>query len=152
MNVQNYLDEMGARYALSQHDPAYTAQALAESEHISGRLVIKPVIVRADGRFVLCALPACYRVDLGKMRDLLNASEVSLVEESMLGDLFPDCELGAQPPIGRMFGLTTFMDSSVFDDEKVTFQAGRHDLAITMPLSDYRRVSQPRIAQFGRPA
>ncbi len=84
------------------------------------------------------------------MRDLLGAEEISLAEESKLADLFPDCELGAEPPIGRIYGLTTFVDASVFSDERVMFQAGNHENAITMRMSDYRRVVQPKIAQFGK--
>jgi Ala-tRNA(Pro) deacylase len=150
MNLQSYLDEMGVRYSVSRHPAVFTAQALAEVEHVPGRQVIKPVVVKADGRFVLCALPASYRIDLAKMRDLLNADEISLAEESKLAELFPDCEVGAEPPIGRIYGLTTFVDASVFGDEHVMFQAGNHENAITMRMCDYRRIVQPQIAQFGK--
>ena len=64
MNLQSYLDELGVHYRLSRHDEAYTAQDLAAAEHVSGREVIKPVVVQADGQLVMCALPASYRVDL----------------------------------------------------------------------------------------
>ena len=150
MKLQSYLDEMGANYRVSRHETAYTAQGLAEAEHVSGRKVIKPVVVRADGEFVMCALPAPYRVDLDELRDQLQAREVSLVEEAKLQELFPDCQLGAEPPIGRLYGMTTLMDESLFADDRVTFQAGTHSDAVTMTLADYRRVAQPEVAYFGR--
>ena len=152
MNLQMYLDQMGVHYSVSRHPSVYTAQALAEVEHVSGRQVIKPVVVRADGRFILCALPACYRLDLAKVRDLLHADAVSLVPESTLGDLFPGCELGAEPPIGHMFGLETFVDTAVIADERVVFQAGTHQDSVTMKLADYRRIAQPHIAEISYPA
>jgi Ala-tRNA(Pro) deacylase len=150
MNLQSYLDEMGARYHLSRHDTAYTAQDLAHAEHVSGRRVIKPVVVEADGRFVLCALPACHKIDLNELRDQLDASHVRLAEEQKLRELFPDCELGAEPPIGRLFGMPTIMDESMLQDDRVVFQAGRHDSAVTMTMAEYRRLAQPEIAHFGR--
>lgn len=150
MNLQSYLDEMGVRYRLSRHPATYTAQDLAAVEHIPGRQVIKPVVVRADGEFVLCALPASYHIDIGELRDQLRAREISLADESMLGELFPDCELGAAPPIGRIYGLTTLMDESLIHDDSVTFQAGTHNDAVTMSLADYRRVALPEVAHFGR--
>jgi Ala-tRNA(Pro) deacylase len=150
MNVQSYLGEMGVNYHLSHHSTAYTAQDLAATEHIPGRQVVKSVVVRADGRYVVCALPASYRVDLNELREQLQASDVSLVEEEKLRELFPDCELGAEPPIGRIFGLPTMMDESLLSDEKVIFSAGTHTDAITMSLADYRRAAQPEIAHFGR--
>ena len=151
MNLQSLLDDMGVRYRVSHHPTVYTAQMLAEAEHVPGRKVIKPVVIQADGEFVMCALPASYRVDLGELKDQLQANEVKLVEEQQLTELFPDCELGAAPPIGRMYGMTTLMDESLVADDRVTFQAGTHEDAVTMSLAEYRRVAQPEIAHFGRP-
>ena len=73
-----------------------------------------------------------------------------MVTEEQLGKLFPDCELGAVPPIGRLYGMTTLMDESLIADDRVTFQAGTHEDAVTMTLADYRRIAQPEVAYFGR--
>jgi Ala-tRNA(Pro) deacylase len=150
MNVQNYLDQMGVNYRLSRHDTTYTAQDLAAAEHIPGRKVIKPVVVKADGQFFMCALPASHRVDLDTLRDQLQARDVELAQENELQQMFPECEVGAEPPIGRMFGIPTLMDESLFADDRVTFQAGTHRDAVTMSLADYRRVAMPEVAYFGK--
>jgi Ala-tRNA(Pro) deacylase len=150
MNLQSYLDEMGVRYNLSYHPAAYTAQDLAAVEHVPGRSVIKPVVVEVDGKFVLCALPAPYKVDLGELKRQLDCQEVKLADENALANLFPECQLGAEPPIGRMFGIPTLIDESLLQDDRVTFQAGSHDAAVTMSLADYRRLAQAEIAHFGR--
>lgn len=150
MTVQSFLDEMGVRYRTSRHASAYTAQDLASAEHVPGRQVIKPVVVRADGQFVMCALPASYRVDLDALRMQLEADEVRLVDEVKLSELFPDCELGAVPPIGRLYDMPTIMDESLITDARVTFQAGTHRDAVTMSLADYRRAAQAEMGYFGR--
>lgn len=150
MNLQSYLDQMGVHYRVSRHDTAYTAQDLAASEHVPGKQVIKPVVIRADGQFVMCALPASYRVDIDELRDQLQARDVDIAEEQSLENLFPDCELGAEPPIGRMYGMPTLMDESLIADDHVTFQAGTHEDSVTMTLADYRRIAQPEVAHFGR--
>ena len=151
MNVQSLLDQLDIKYRVSHHPTAYTAQMLAEIEHVPGRKAIKPVVVQADGEFVMCALPACYRVDLDELKHQLQVQHVRIVEEPKLNELFPDCELGAAPPIGRMYGMTTLMDESLTADDRVTFQAGTHRDAVTMSLAEYRRAAQPEIAHFGRP-
>ena len=151
MQLQSVLDQMGVNYRVSHHPTAYSAQMLAEAEHVPGRKVIKPVVVQADGEFVMCALPASYRVDMEELKDQLQAREVKLVEEPRLCELFPDCEMGAEPPIGRLYGMTTLMDESLVADDRVTFQAGTHEEAVTMSLAEYRRVALPEIAHFGRP-
>jgi Ala-tRNA(Pro) deacylase len=152
MQLQSVLDDMGVNYRVSHHPTVYTAQMLAEVEHVPGRKVIKPVVVQADGQFVMCALPASYRIDLGELKDQLQVGDVKLVEETKLTELFPDCELGAAPPIGRLYGMVTLMDESLTADDRVTFQAGTHEDAVTMSLAEYRRVAQPEIAHFGRPS
>src|SRR5207249_7217554 len=150
MNVQDYLDQQGVHYRLSRHDTTYTAQDLAAAEHIPGRKVIKPVIVKADGQFVMCALPASHRVDLDTLRAQLQANDVELADEMELAKIFLDCEIGAEPPIGRLFGMPTIMDESLFADDRVTFQAGTHRDAVTMTLADYRKVATPEVAYFGK--
>jgi Ala-tRNA(Pro) deacylase len=152
MNLHSFLDRLGVRYSVSHHPAVYTAQALAEAEHIPGKQVVKPVVVQADGRWVLCALPASYRIDLLRIRELLHADSVSLAQENKLRELFPDCELGAEPPIGRLYGMQTYVDAAVIDDERVTFQAGTHEDSVTMPLADYRRIVEAQIAKFSHPA
>jgi Ala-tRNA(Pro) deacylase len=150
MNLQEYLDAQGVHYRVSRHPTVYTAQDLAAVEHVPGKQVIKPVIVEADGQFVMCALPAPYRVDLDELRSQLEAQQVRLADERTLREMFPDCELGAEPPVGRLFNMPTVMDESLCKDDHVTFQAGTHDAAVTMSLADYRRIAQPEVAHFGR--
>ena len=148
--LHSFLDELDATYRVSHHDTAYTAQDLAMAEHLPGRRVIKPVLVQADGQFVLCALPACYRVDLEELREQIPAKDVRLADERLLTNVFPDCEVGAVPPVGRIYGMLTLMDESVTADDHVTFQAGTHSDSVTMSLAEYRRIAQPEIAHFAR--
>jgi len=148
MNLHNYLDRFNVRYLLTEHPVAYTAQALAQAEHVSGYQVIKPVLIEADGQMVLCALPACGRIDLEALRDSLDASYIRLADEEALREVFRGCELGAEPPIGALFGLPTIADESLLEQRKVTFQAGNHHEAVTMTMDDYRRLAQPGIGRF----
>lgn len=150
MNLQSFLDQIGINYRVSRHPTTYTAQDLASAEHVPGRQVIKPVIVKADGHFVMCALPACHRIDLEALKQQLQATDVQLADEGKLPELFPDCELGAEPPIGRLYGMPTIMDESVLSDNRVMFQAGTHSDAVEMSLADYRRACQPEMGYFGR--
>ncbi len=150
MNLRSYLDQMGIAYSWSHHDPAFTAQDLAMKEHISGKRVIKPVVVEADGQPILCALPAASYVDLDRVREELNAQVARLAEEPELSRIFADCDLGAEPPIGKIFGLPTIVDEAITQQDEVTFQAGTHEDAVTMRSQDFLRVAEPRIGHFGK--
>ncbi len=151
MDLRSYLDRMGVRYDWRHHDTAYTSQDLAQRENVSGKRVIKPVLVEADGQFLLCALPAAYFIDLDSLRNELHASETHLVEEPKLSQFFRDCELGAEPPIGKLYGLPTIMDDSLQRQDEVIFQAGTHQDAVHMSMADYVRLAEPRLGHFGKP-
>lgn len=152
MNLRTFLEEQGIRYDWLHHDAAYTAQDLAMREHIPGRKVVKPVVVQADGQFVLCALPAAYHIDLDQLRQELHAREAHLADESQFGPIFRECELGAEPPIGKLFGLPTVIDDSLTQQEQVTFQAGTHSDAVTISVRDFLKLTEPtKIAHFGKP-
>ncbi len=152
MRVQSFLDRMGITYRVLQHEPVFSAQDLAQREHVSGHKVIKPVLVEADGQFVLCALPASHRIDLEALRIELGADEMKVADEVTVGQLFEDCEVGAEPPIGAIFGIPTVMDYSLAGMREVTFQAGSHEEAVTMRMDDFRRIAQPGVAHFSRPS
>jgi len=153
MDLRSYLERQGVLYQASQHPTVYTAQELAQCEHVPGRQVIKPVVVKADGQFLMCALPANCRIDLDKLREEIHAKDVDLVDEPKLSELFPQCELGAEPPVGMMFDMPMVMDESVLNDERVTFQAGSHRDAVTMTIDDFCRINDAaRICRFSRPA
>ena len=151
MNLQSYLDENGVRYRISRHSITFTAQELAAAEHFPGKRVIKPVVIQADGHFVMCALPACYRIDIAELKQQLCVKDVHLIDEETLRQLFDDCEAGAEPPIGQLYGMSTIMDESLSRGNQVMFQAGTHRDAVEMSLAEYRRIAQPEIAHFGRP-
>jgi Ala-tRNA(Pro) deacylase len=149
MDLKAHLERIGCRYSWSRHSDAFTARGLAQREHVPANHVIKPVLINVDGEFVLCALPATHRIDLGLLQMELGAEETRLANEEELQTICGDCELGAEPPIGWLFGLPTFMDESLFDDGQVTFQAGNHREAVTMSFMDYFRLAKPAVGHFG---
>jgi len=149
MDLRSFLDSAGCHYSWSRHGEAMHARALAQREHVHPGHVIKPVLVSVDGEFVLCALPASHQIDLALLQMEVGAEEIRLANEEELAGLCADCELGAEPPIGWLFGLPTFMDESLFDDGQVTFQAGNHREAVTMSFMDYFRLAKPAVGHFG---
>jgi Ala-tRNA(Pro) deacylase len=150
MTLQSYLDEHEVHYRVSRHPTVYTAQELAAVEHVSGKNVIKPVVVRADGQLVMCVLPACYRIDIGELKQQLLADVVELLDEPALLKIFGDSQPGAAPPIGRMYGIPTLMDESLLHGNHVVFQAGTHEESVTMSLAEYRRIAQAEMGHFGK--
>ena len=97
MRVIEFLDKSGVSYEVTEHKPAFSAQRMAAAEREPGRFVAKPVIVKADGKYVMCVLAASGKVDVAALKKQLGAKSVELAKEDEMGKLFADCELGAEP-------------------------------------------------------
>lgn len=148
MRVTDYLNKKRVHFEMHEHRPTFTAQQMAAVEHVPGMRVAKPVVVQVDGHYYMCVVPACCKVDLNILRRELGAGEVQLAAESDMESLFPDCELGAEPPLGNVFGMATLLDRSLNDQDYIVFQAGRHDESVKLKLSDYKALVEPRVLSF----
>lgn len=138
-----HLEEEGADYQAEEHPVAYTAQEVAATERVSGWLVAKTVMLEADGDLVMVVLPAPLHVDLGKAAEALGASRVRLAEERVFSKVFPDCEPGAEPPFGKLYGVPVYVDRALREDPEIVFRDGTHQGTIRMRLEDYLRLADP---------
>ncbi|HUJ09835.1 MAG TPA: YbaK/EbsC family protein [Verrucomicrobiae bacterium] len=143
----DFLNEGQAHYEILHHPEAFTAQELAAIEHVPGRSHAKVVMVKAKGELLMTVLPADHRVDL-KQLSAVTGRPTNLAEETDFKSLFPDCAVGAMPPFGQLYGLTTYLDQSLVNAESIIFEAGTHSDAIKMSFGDYRRLAKPRAADF----
>ena len=148
MDVERFLKEASVEYELHEHPTAYTAQGLAAIEHVKGDAVAKSVVVYADDSRVLCVLPASYKIDLDKLAADLCTAQCRLADELDLERLFPDTELGAEPPFGKPYGMQTLVDGHLAVCDTITFNAGTHRQAIRMRYSDYARLAEPMVSDF----
>jgi len=143
MKLESYLMERGIGYEKHQHATTYTAQALAAAEHVSGYMVAKPVIVKSASDFVMCVLSAPDHLDLKLLAEVLQDPNVRLATETEMARLFPDCELGAEPPVGALFGMKTIMDARLREDDFLVMQAGTHTESIKMRRDEWERLCEP---------
>jgi Ala-tRNA(Pro) deacylase len=145
--VRKYLISHGVGYEVGHHAPAYTAQETAAVEHIPGRKFAKPVIVIADGRLVMTVLPANRLLDLDKVKAVLGSDDVRLAREEEFAPVFDDCERGAEPPFGNLYGLPVIVDLDLPPDEMV-FNAGSHTETMKVSTTEYLGLVHPEKADL----
>ena len=148
MDIESYLQSKGIAYEKHVHEKAYTAQELAHAEHVSGYMVAKPVIVKTDYDYAMCVLPAPHHLNLERAAQALQEPQVELASEKELADLFPDCELGAEPAIGSMYGMETVVDQSLHEDTHIIMSAGTHHEAIRINRDDWEKICEPLVASI----
>lgn len=148
MKVIEYLDKMGVEYKVSEHRPTFTAQEMAAEEHEPGMRVAKPVVVKADGKYYMCVLPAPHKIDTDALKKNLGAKALDIADEKEMSRLFPDCDLGAEPPFGNLYELPTILEKAMEQDREILFQSGTHERAVRISMADYKRLVKPRVLEF----
>lgn len=146
--LKDYLDERHIRYAAIEHSRAYTAQEIAAAAHVPGKEMAKTVVVKIDGELVLAVLPASSRVDLALLKYTLGAESVELAAEEEFSRRFPDCEVGAMPPFGNLYGMQTYVADCLADDEKIAFNAGSHTELVRLAYEDFDNLVHPLMLEF----
>jgi Ala-tRNA(Pro) deacylase len=146
--LTDYLDEHKVKYVVISHSPAYTAQGIAGLAHIPGKELAKTVMVKLDGTMAMAVLPAKYHVDLAALRRAAKVKNAALAAEDEFMDRFLECETGAMPPFGNLYGLEVFADVSLEDDKEIAFNAGTHRELIRMAWEDYKRLAGPKMVRF----
>jgi len=141
------LNESKVDYEILHHPEAVTAQRIAQAEHVKGRRHAKVVMVKSGEQHFMTALPADHQIDLKKLKKILGKA-VSLEKEAEFKSIFPDCAVGAMPPFGNLYGVPTYVDKSLSQEDYVVFEAGTHTEAIKLRYHDYEKVVKPRIEDF----
>jgi Ala-tRNA(Pro) deacylase len=147
--IKSYLDKEKVNYEVLEHSVAYTAMEIAGSQHVPGRQVIKTVIVKAGGKYLMCLLPSIHYLDIDKLKSVAKSTAIQLATEEEIAKLFPDYEVGAEPPFGHLYQLPVYADKILQEDEEIVFNAGTHTDMIRMKFSDFKKLVKPIFADIG---
>jgi Ala-tRNA(Pro) deacylase len=143
--LHNLLDEAHAPYTTLTHDRTVTAHETAAAAHVANQRFAKTVMLKVDGNLAMMVMPAAYRVDLVRLSRALGGSEVELAQEDEFKDAFPDCELGAMPPFGNLYGMPVYVDARMAEQPEIVFNAGSHTDAVRMPYAEFEKLAQPEM-------
>jgi Ala-tRNA(Pro) deacylase len=148
LSLREYLDRNDIQYSVISHSPAFTAQGIAALVHVPGQELAKSVVVKLDGELALAVLPASFRIDLTSLEEEADAKRADLASEEEFRDAFPECELGAMPPFGNLYGFKVYADESLTRDKEIVFNACSHRELIRMSWADFERLGRPKIIRF----
>lgn len=146
--LREFLDSHNVKYLVVSHSVAYTAQGIAALVHLSGKKLAKTVMVRIDGKLAMAVVPASFHVDLDLLRTAAGAQTVEIATEKEFRNAFPDCETGAMPPFGNLYGMAVYADASLGENEEITFNAGKHRELVRMAWADVVRLVNPKVVNL----
>ncbi len=151
-HVRDYLQSHHVAFVPRLHRRAVGAQRLADVIHKSGHRIAKPVLVKVNGKVWMVVVPASERVDLAAVAQALHARDVELIAEPDLAAIFPECEVGAEPPFGRLYHVPTLMERDLASDGEIAFHGGSHDESIELQFAEYARLEEPLVAHVAASA
>ncbi len=146
--LKEFLDSHQIKYVTISHSRAFTAQEVAASAHISGKEIAKTVMVKMDGRMAMAVLPASDKVDFELLKAASGAGTVELASEAEFRGLFPECETGAMPPFGNLYGMDVYVSDALTSDEEIAFNAGTHTELIRMSYRDFENLVKPKVVRL----
>jgi len=146
--LKDFLDSNNIKYLTISHSAAYTAQQIAATAHIPGKELAKTVMVKIDGKMSMAVLPASCKVDFNLLKKTAGAKKVELASEEEFKDMFPECEVGAMPPFGNLYGMEVFVEKNLAEDKEIAFNAGSHTELIKLTYSDFERLVKPKVVKL----
>jgi Ala-tRNA(Pro) deacylase len=130
------------------HSAACTAREVAASAHVTGKELAKTVIVKLDKQMAMAVLPANRKIVLQDLREATGSDQVKFASEEEFKQQFPDCETGAMPPFGNLYGMEVYAAASLAENEEIAFNAGSHTEVIKLAYRDFERLVKPKVVSF----
>ena len=146
--LKEFLDSHSIKYITISHSRAFTAQETAASAHVPVKELAKTVLVKIDGKMAMAVLPASCKVDFDLLKKAASAATIEIANEKEFKDLFPDCEIGAMPPFGNLYGMEVFVTNSLTEDREIAFNAGSHRELVKLAYKDFEQLVKPKVTKF----
>lgn len=143
--LARFLEERKISFQATTHPEAFTAQQSAQAAHVPGRSFAKSVMVNVDGKIWMAVVPATGRVDLSRMQQQLGAKKARLASEAEFSPLFGDCDLGAMPIFGSLYGIPVLVAHELTTEDEIAFTAGTHRDIVRLGVSDFLSAERPKV-------
>jgi len=146
----DYLEHNNIQFNSLKHQRTFSAKKTAASAHIKGKEMAKTLLLKLDDQYTMAVLPADYKVDMKRIKQISGAKYVELATEWELEKVFPDCKVGAMPPFGNLYHIPVIVDKTLEEDTEICFNAGTHKELFQIKYQDYKKLVHPRLANIHR--
>ena len=135
------LEQAGIQPEVLTHPHSPSASRTAEASHVSGNRVAKAVLLKDETGYLLAVLPASRHLRLDAVEALTGRS-LTLAAEDEIGRAFPDCEVGAVPPVGVAYGLPAVIDDSLVEESEIYLEGGDHTTLVRVTRAEFAELMQ----------
>lgn len=140
LSLQRYLDGRRCSYDVVSHERTLHATDTAHVSDVPQDNLAKGVLIKRKDGYLLAIVPASCQVDLDALAGFIR-HPVGLATEEEVAAVFADCEVGAIPPVGNAYGLTSVIDDRFEGLNEVYFDGGDHQTLIHLKGRDFHRLT-----------
>lgn len=141
MTIQDFLESRHLAYDIIEHPHTDSSMRTAQSAHIPGDQLAKPILLCDDDNYLLAVIPASHRLELDRLNQVM-ARSLEMVDADELAATFSDCEVGAIPAVGEAYGLDMVLDADLSHEADVYFDSGDHEHLIHMRGDVFRSLME----------
>jgi Ala-tRNA(Pro) deacylase len=145
--IRKFLDSMGIKYRIMEHEPTPTSEIAAKVRGTSLEQGAKALVFRSKGKFLMCVLPGNRKVNMKKVRRIIGQESLSLATADEVLKVTHSI-VGGVSPFGNLFGIPVYVDKSLLKNEEVVFNAGKQTVSIMIKAEDYMNAVKPVIWEF----
>jgi Ala-tRNA(Pro) deacylase len=145
--VESLLNQHRVRFNVLRHPPVFTSQEAAALRGVALSSGAKALACKADERFVLFVIPGDRKLDSKQVRRALQIRALRFATPDELRQL-TGLSPGAVPPFGNLFGLDTYCDTRLAENEQINFNAGDHSISVSLAYRDYLQVENPKLGSL----
>lgn len=152
--ITELLTREGCWFETFAHEPVRTSEEAAAVR--TGYTIdqgAKALIVRVKHpeygkHFVMFVLPGSARFDSARVKTLFGFTDLRFATEAEVAEITAGVLPGGVPPLGTLFGLLVYADTTLLTNERIIFNAGDRRFSVAMLVADYQRLVAPRIGAF----
>jgi Ala-tRNA(Pro) deacylase len=143
--VLRLFDQNAVSYKLYDHEPVYTSEQASKVRNVELKSGVKAMLVKTrEGKFILADIAADRKIDFAKLQKIAGTKHVRFAtREEVLS--VTKCEPGSVHPLGRLFGVETFLDNSVLENELVNFNIGLLTKSVQIKSVDLLNLMKPEV-------
>ena len=147
LRLEVLLKERGVEFGVFRHQPVFTSEEAAAVRGVALSTGAKALICKVDVGFVMLVIPADRKLDSKRVRQALGIHALRFATPEELKEL-TGLPPGAVPPFGSLFGLPTYCDARLAENERINFNAGVNSISVSLSYEDYLKVENPGLGAF----
>ena len=134
-----------------EHEPVLTSEEASKVRTgYSLKQGTKAMIIRvkensAEKNFIMLVIPGDKKINFKKFKKDFNFKDLTFANEEEIEKLTGGVKIGGIPPFGNLFDIRVIADPSVFENEKIIFNAGDRSFSVAMKSEDYTKLVNPKI-------